>query len=422
MGEDGKPGPYEWLTYVETRDKAYSFLAGLQKLGFGPKSKIGIYSGNTVEHMLVIKATDAASGVIVPIYDSLGEEAVLHIIHHAELETIAVERRKLALLSKLAGDIKDQVKRAIVIPSEGGEKLPEDVKELDGAKELIEAGIEVVTFDSVIGLGGGPANAQVHPPSPSDMACIMYTSGTTGTPKGVVHTHSSIVAVTAALHNLIKEAHIELDGHDSMLSYLTLAHIFGRVVEELALSVGAAIGYWSGSVKGLMDDLATLKPTLFIAVPRVLERVASTVRKQISKAPLPARLVFHAAFATKRFLLQSGLPAAIAGAGGDQLVFKRMRQAMGGRVRFIVSGGAPLSPAIEDFANVALAPLLQGYGLTETCAASFLIIPGDARLAYTVGPPVSANEFRLESVPELKYSAEDHPPKVTNYLVVALFH
>ena len=163
-------------------------------------------------------------------------------------------------------------------------------------------------------------------------------------------------------------------------------------------------------MKLLMDDLAALKPTLFVAVPRILERVCDAVEDKLAKGPSIARMAFHAAFNYKLFMLRQGISHWASGFGVDQLIFKRIRQATGGRVRFIVSGGAPLSAHVEDFCNVCLAPVLQGYGLTETCAASFIMLP-DPRLAHTVGPPLTPTEFRLESVPELKYDATESPPK-----------
>ncbi|KAL6783917.1 LCS1 [Auxenochlorella protothecoides x Auxenochlorella symbiontica] len=397
-GSDGKCGPYKWLTYKETQDKAYSFAAALQKLGFEPHDKLGIYSSNNVEHMLTLKAVDVISAVVVPIYDSLGDTAVEYIVGHAEVRAIVVEEKKVSQLAKVANGISKLVRDVIVIGEPGSEAAP-----------LRDAGIEVHGFAALVD-GASASDVAPHPPAPSHHACIMYTSGTTGTPKGVVHTQASMTAVIAGVVNLTRQGHIPVTHDDSTLSYLTLAHIFGRVVEEFALSRGASIGYWQGDVKALMDDLKELRPTLFIAVPRILERVADGVRKKVAAGPALSRVLFNAAFTAKRLLLKTGLSHGLAGLGGDQVVFSRVRQAMGGRVRFIVSGGAPLSPEVEDFANVALAPVLQGYGLTETCAASFLMIP-DPRLAYSVGPPLSANEFRLESVKELNYSAEDSPPK-----------
>jgi len=170
------------------------------------------------------------------------------------------------------------------------------------------------------------------------------------------------------------------------------------------------VGVMQGNVKKLMDDVVAFKPTLFIAVPRILERVCDAVEEKVANGPTASRIAFRAAFAYKLFLLHQGVSHWASGLGVDQVIFKKVRQALGGRVRFIVSGGAPIAPHVEDFCNVCLAPVLQGYGLTETCAASFIMLP-DPRMAHTVGPPLAPTEFRLESVPELKYDATASPPK-----------
>lgn len=126
--------------------------------------------------------------------------------------------------------------------------------------------------------------------------------------------------------------------------------------------------------------------------------------------PAAARVAFNFAFNYKLFLLRQGVPHSICGLGVDQIIFKNVKQALGGKVRYIVSGGAPLASHVEDFCNVCLAPVLQGYGLTETCAASFIMLP-DPRMAHTVGPPLAPTEFRFESVNELNYDATANPPK-----------
>jgi len=224
-------------------------------------------------------------------------------------------------------------------------------------------------------------------------------------------TQRALVAGVSGANNMLAQSGISIGPDDSVLSYMPLAHIFDRIIEEFALAIGGSIGYWQGNVKKLMDDAEDFKPTLFIAVPRILERVTDVVESKLAKGPAAARIAFNAAFSYKLFLLHRGLPHWASGLGVDALIFKKVKQALGGRVRFLVSGGAPLAPHVEDFCNVCLAPVLQGYGLTETCAASYIMLP-DPRLAHTVGPPLSPTEFRLESVPELKYDATADPPQV----------
>lgn len=399
VGEDGTAAPFKFITFKETQERAQQLAAALSASGFKAKDKLGIYSANNVEWMLSIRACDNINGTIVPIYDSLGETAVEYIVNHSEMCMALVDTPNLAKFCKVAEDIKKYVKTVIYV-GKGDEAA---------LKACTDAGIKVVSFADFLETGKG-APLTPSPPTPDDIACIMYTSGTTGTPKGVMTTHRNYVAGVAGARILLVQAGIAFSGEDSVLSYLPLAHSFGRIIEELALCVGGHIGYWQGNVKLLMDDVAALKPTLFIAVPRILERVEDSVRSKLKKAGRLAQLVFNTAYAGKLFLLKQGLPFGFAGALVDKTVFAKVKQALGGRVRFIVSGGAPLAPHVEDFCNVCMAPLLQGYGLTETTAASFIMLP-TPKMAYTVGPPLAATEFRLESVPELKYDAHGSPPK-----------
>ncbi|KAI7842469.1 hypothetical protein COHA_003823 [Chlorella ohadii] len=367
--EDGSAGPYEFITFKETQARARQLAAALTKAGFKPKDKLGIYSANNVEWMLAIRACDVVSGIIVPIYDSLGESAVEYIVNHSELSVAVVDSANLAKFAKAVPQFKTKVHTLLYIGSGDEAAL----------KVCRDAGIAVHAFTDFVGGSTGEEVTPV-PPKPDDLACIMYTSGTTGTPKGVMATHRNYVSGIAGARNLLVQAGIGFSGEDC------------------------------GNVKLLMDDVAALRPTLFIAVPRILERVEDGVRGKLRKAGAVSRALFNAAFNYKLFLLKQGVPFGVAGAGVDQIVFGKVKQALGGRVRFIVSGGAPLAPHVEDFCNVCMAPLMQGYGLTETTAASFIMLP-TPKMAYTLGPPLSATEFRLESVPELKYDASGPTPK-----------
>ena len=168
-------------------------------------------------------------------------------------------------------------------------------------------------------------------------------------------------------------------------------------------------GYWRGDVKLLMDDAKVFQPTIFMAVPRILERVSDGVQTKLAAGSSVLRGLFNGAFALKRALLNAGLSHWASGLLTN-FTFSSIRGALGGRVRFIVSGGAPLPAHVEEFCSCCLAPVLQGYGLTESCAASFICLP-DPAMANTVGPPLKSTEFRLESVPDLQYDALADPPK-----------
>ncbi|KAL4549211.1 hypothetical protein Ndes2526B_g04245 [Nannochloris sp. 'desiccata'] len=458
VNDDGTPGDFKFHTYQETHTMARNLASALASSGVAKGGKVGILSANNVQWMLGIRASDMLAASVVPIYDTLGESAVEYIINHSGLTVALIEAAKLAGFAAVAPKVAGQV-RTIVTTSE-----PQDDAAKAAVKKIADAGIEVRGFEEYLAAGAA-SPVDPTPPKSDDIACIMYTSGTTGRPKGVMLSHGNIVAAITGQRVLMQQVHdkltpddsmlsflpmahvfgrvmeegflslgmkigywralvagvsgafvmvaqsgFEISDDDSVLSYLTLAHIFGRIIEELALAAGAHIGYWRGNVKLLMEDVAAFKPTLFIAVPRILERVCDAVEAKVAKGPGAARMAFHAAFNYKLFLLNQGVPHSFAGLGVDQVIFKKVKEALGGKVRYIVSGGAPLASHVEDFCNVCMAPVLQGYGLTETCAASFIMLP-DPKMGHTVGPPCAATEFRFESVPELKYDATEDPPK-----------
>ncbi|KAL4537896.1 hypothetical protein Ndes2526B_g04245 [Nannochloris sp. 'desiccata'] len=403
VNDDGTPGDFKFHTYQETHTMARNLASALASSGVAKGGKVGILSANNVQWMLGIRASDMLAASVVPIYDTLGESAVEYIINHSGLTVALIEAAKLAGFAAVAPKVAGQV-RTIVTTSE-----PQDDAAKAAVKKIADAGIEVRGFEEYLAAGAA-SPVDPTPPKSDDIACIMYTSGTTGVPKGVMITQQALVAGVSGAFVMVAQSGFEISDDDSVLSYLTLAHIFGRIIEELALAAGAHIGYWRGNVKLLMEDVAAFKPTLFIAVPRILERVCDAVEAKVAKGPGAARMAFHAAFNYKLFLLNQGVPHSFAGLGVDQVIFKKVKEALGGKVRYIVSGGAPLASHVEDFCNVCMAPVLQGYGLTETCAASFIMLP-DPKMGHTVGPPCAATEFRFESVPELKYDATEDPPK-----------
>ncbi|MFZ3140542.1 AMP-dependent synthetase/ligase, partial [Polaromonas sp.] len=219
---------------------------------------------------------------------------------------------------------------------------------------------------------GMPAAAQ--PPAEADLAAIVYTSGTTGKPKGVMLTHRNVVSnVLAILERVAPTA------DDVFLSFLPLSHTFERTVGYyLPVAVGSCVAY-ARSVAWLAEDLKTVRPTVLVSVPRIYERVFAKLQESLAGSALKVRL-FHAAQAVgwRRFCKAQGLPLA-AGEGSawalldpllwpllDRLVAGKLRAQFGGRVRVAVSGGAPLSHAVARcFLGLGL-PLLQGYGMTET--------------------------------------------------------
>uniref|UniRef100_A0A0V0IAA8 Putative long chain acyl-CoA synthetase 4-like n=1 Tax=Solanum chacoense TaxID=4108 RepID=A0A0V0IAA8_SOLCH len=200
--------------------------------------------------------------------------------------------------------------------------------------------------------------------------------------------------------------------NDVYLSYLPLAHIFDRAIEECFIRHGASIGFWRGDVKLLTEDLGELRPTVFCAVPRVLDRIYSGLQQKISSGGRLRSTLFNIAYARKLQYLKDGCKYHEASPISDKVVFSKVRDGLGGKVRLILSGAAPLSSHVEAFLRVvACAHVLQGYGLTETCAGTFVSLPNQFDMLGTVGPPVPNVDVCLVSVPEMEYDALSSTPR-----------
>lgn len=401
LGKRTKDG-YSWRTYEQTGREIAAMGAAFAARGLAPQSRVGVYGPNAPEWMITMQACNRQGYYCVPLYDSLGETAVEFIIKHAEVTAVAVAGPKLAELAKALPNVASQVK-TVVFWDDADRAAVEAVQAL---------GVGVFGFDEFVKQGEA---AEAVPPASvdgEDLCTIMYTSGTTGDPKGVMLTHRAVIATVLSLDAFLKSVDVALGEGDAILSFLPLAHIFDRAAEELMLYVGGSIGYWSGNVKGLLGDIAALRPTLFCSVPRVFDRIYSSVTGKVEGGGWLKRTMFHHAFKTKFGRLKRGVPQAKAGGIWDKIVFKKIKEALGGRCKIIVSGGAPLSAHVEEFLRVCMCShVVQGYGLTETCAASFIAEPADIRQMGTVGPPQPAVTFCLEGVPEMKYSPGADPAR-----------
>eukprot|EP01090_Pellita_catalonica_P017049 TRINITY_DN5064_c0_g1_i3.p1 TRINITY_DN5064_c0_g1~~TRINITY_DN5064_c0_g1_i3.p1 ORF type:complete len:440 (+),score=72.37 TRINITY_DN5064_c0_g1_i3:735-2054(+) len=227
---------------------------------------------------------------------------------------------------------------------------------------------------------------------------LLYTSGTTSVPKGVPILHRNFVAAIAGVMKVIK--YFETDVH---LSYLPMAHVYERLVVGAGMAYGASSGYFQGDVKMLTDDIGELRPTVLVGVPRVFQKVYDRVQETVRQAFWHRRKLFSYAYQTKVEAMAEGLSTPWL----DSLVFSKIRARLGGRIRIIVSGSAPLSATLGEFLRVCFCcPVIQGYGLSETCATGTIQDITDPTNG-NVGFPATCNEIKLISVPEMGYNVED---------------
>jgi long-chain acyl-CoA synthetase len=275
-------------------------------------------------------------------------------------------------------------------------------------EEVAYPNIEIMSLTALEILG--QSNVVPHDkPKPDDVYTICYTSGTTGLPKGVMLTHANMVADVASVlvraeHGLLLDA--MFSNNDVHFSYLPLAHMLERIVVATIITVGASIAFYSGNVMKLMDDITLAKPSFFVSVPRLLNRIHDKIIAQANERGIISQFIFKKALTAKRENLKHSIYTHWL---WDRLIFNKIKQKLGGRVGAILSGAAPISGDTLDVLSVCFCcPATEGFGQTETAAGSTLGIPKDS-LRYQVGVPLPCNEIKLTDIPEMNYFSKDKP-------------
>ncbi|KAF4791759.1 Long-chain-fatty-acid--CoA ligase 1 [Turdus rufiventris] len=348
--------PYEWISYKEVADKAECVGSALLHRGFKPShvQYIGIFSQNRPEWVIIEQACYAFSMVVVPLYDTLGAEAITYIVNKADLSLVFCDKpdkAKLLLTSVEKGET--PILNTIVIMDSFGADLVERGK---------KCGVEVFSM------------REIEPPKPEDLAVICFTSGTTGNPKGAMITHQNIVSNASA---------------------------FVKTTECVVLCHGARIGFFQGDIRLLMDDLKTLQPTVFPVVPRLLNRMFDKIFGQADTSL--KRWLLEFASKRKEAELRSGIVRN--NSFWDKVIFRKIQASLGGRVKLMVTGAAPVSASVLTFLRTALGcQFYEGYGQTECTAGCSLSLPGDWTAGH-VGAPMPCNIIKLVDVQEMNYLA-----------------
>ncbi|KAH9314265.1 hypothetical protein KI387_022892 [Taxus chinensis] len=386
---DGSVGEYKWMTYGEAGTARTAIGSGLVYHGIPKGACIGIYLINRPEWMVIEHACSSYSYISVPLYDTLGPDAVKYIVNHADIQVVFCVPDNLSNLMSFLSDLSSL--RLIVVIG-GTEQLMASLPS--------KGGIEVISYLNL--QDEGHCNPQpFRSPLPEDVATICYTSGTTGTPKGAVLSHGNLIASVAG--SLLS---IKMTSMDIYISYLPLAHIYERAITIGMTYSGAAIGFYQGDHMTLMDDLAVLRPTIFASVPRLYNRIYSGILNSVRMSGSVKQRLFNVAFnAKKQAIMKGKVPSSI----WDKLVFNKIKAKLGGRVHMMVSGASPISPEVMDFLRVCFGGRIsEGYGMTETSCMVTLTEEGD-NLSGHVGPPNPACEVKLEDVTEMNYTSDDKP-------------
>ncbi len=347
-------------------------------------------------------AASAQSIPIVTAYDSLGEEGLGHSLKQTGSLAIFLDPNLLPTFTRV---IKDAPAVKYVIYNTNPDAKQADIDKL---KE-VNGELTIISFDELLQRGKDNPVDPV-PPSPEDLACIMYTSGSTGPPKGVMIKHKGVIAALAGVQSVVAPF---IGPADANLTYLPQSHIFEYMFENVTLFWGATMGYGNpktlsdSSVRNCKGDIREFKPTILIGVPAVWESVKKGIVAKVNSGSFAVKKMFWGAMALKQSLLGAGLP----GAGVlDSIVFKKLKDATGGRLRIAFNGGGPISVDTCKFISYAITPMIQGYGLTETCAMGAIQDPLEWN-PHSLGGIPGCIEVKLVDFAEAGYFSTNNPPQ-----------
>ena len=366
LGNGWKP-----VTAVELDQEIRSVAKGLISHGVARGDRVAIMAKTRYEWTILDFAIIYCGGITVPIYETSSAEQVKWILSDSASVLLVVESPHLA---ELAEPVRPSTCREILIITE------------DAIPALIRAGREVP--DAAV-------DERINSLGPEDLMTLIYTSGTTGNPKGVTFTHGNFISECS---NVVLYARVEfLKNGGSTLLFLPIAHVLGRMIQFGAIHAGLHLAH-CGDINRLPQDLATFKPTLVLAVPRIFEKVYNSAenkaqeagKSKIFKKAVDIAVEYSEGLDSGTFSIKSRALHLVF----DRLVYSKIRTGLGGKVEAAISGGAPLSPRLGHFFRGAGINILEGYGLTETTAASSLNVRSAQKIG-SVGRPIPGTRIKI---------------------------
>jgi long-chain acyl-CoA synthetase len=351
-----REGAWRTFTYDWMLDQAQRTAFGLRSLGFEPGSRLGILAENRPEWATTDFGAMAAGCALVPMYTTLIPDQVAYILADAEARAVFVSTMEHLETVQSIRDKLPHLRKIIVFYPDG----------------LVEDDV-VVSLDTLQSHGDGHPfeefEGMARETGPEDTATLVYTSGTTGGPKGVVLSHGNFIAEFESVTPFF-EGNVD----DIVMSFLPLSHILQRVTDMFSLLFGMTVAY-AESLETLGENLREVRPTSIVAVPRVYEKIAGRILEGVAKGPPLKRKLFNWSLdvgrayrgAEGRGSVSPGL--AVRHAIADRLVFSKIRAATGGRMRFYAAAGAPLPADLAEFFYAVGIKILEVYGMTELTGA-----------------------------------------------------
>jgi long-chain acyl-CoA synthetase len=376
---------HEW-SFAEFGTAVRELARGLSALGLEPGDHVALVGETRPDWTLADAAILAAGLVVVPVYHTNSPEECRYVIDHSGARAIIVEDAEQLEKIEAVRDELPGLEHVVSMHDTGRTTTVADLRARAGEVD-----------DSVLA-------TRLAAIGPDDVATIVYTSGTTGPPKGCVLTHRNILSTGDAYIEMI-----HLRPPATLFMFLPLAHALARVVQMVSLQTGCTLAFWSGDSRRLVEDVGAAAPTHFPSVPRVFEKIHARVLARGSEGSAVKQRLFAWAIATGR----KARPAMRAGSASavlrgqyalaDRLVLSKVREVFGGRLELALTGAAPIPAEVLEFLDACGITVLEGYGMTETCAAATLNPPEDPRFG-TVGPALPGTGVRIAEDGEILLS------------------
>jgi long-chain acyl-CoA synthetase len=372
-----KNGGWEWTRYLEFGRTVDKFRAGLESLGVQRGDRVACVSNNRVEWAVAAYACFGLGAAFVPMYEAQHPKDWEFITKDCDAKVL------ICATDAIVEKAKDIITR---VPS---------IKAIIALDPKTKGDGAVKTYAELLSIS---KKVPTIKPSSKDTACLIYTSGTTGNPKGVILSHGNIASNVSAVHEVFP-----MSAADRSLSFLPWAHSFGQTCELHCLfSVGASMALCP-AVDKIIEDLGDTKPTLLFSVPRIFNKLYAGVQKQISEKPGLVQSMVKNAIKTRGKMRNGdevGLSEMLALAVTDKVVFTKVRQRFGGRLKYAFSGGAAISRDVAEFIDGLGITVYEGYGLTETSPITTANWPGSRRIG-SVGRAIPGVRVEISAEGEI---------------------